>query len=296
MSVIGQIDLASLPLIVVLGPTASGKTGYAIELATRIGGEIICADSRTIYRGMDIGTAKPTPAEMKGVPHWGLDLVEPSQRFSLYDYKQYADNKIAEIRSRGHVPMLVGGSGLYIDAIIYDYQLDDGGEIDHDQRHQLELLATDELVRIIEERGLTKPVDPQNRRRLIRAIESGRVNKNDTRLIDNVVVVGISTPRDQLNQRIADRAKIMFDSGLVDEVQGLVAKYGIVEPLRRNAYGVVTDYLDGQYSLEAAIDKFITSDRQLVKKQLTWWRNPRRADDINWHTLAELMTELSSVK
>ena len=108
----------NLPLIVILGPTASGKTGYAINLAQRIDGEIVCADSRTVYRGMDVGTAKPTKCEQEMVPHWGLDLAEPNERFTLYDFQQYAYTKIAEIRGRQHVPMLVGGTGLYIDSVI----------------------------------------------------------------------------------------------------------------------------------------------------------------------------------
>ena len=106
----------------ILGPTGSGKTGVAIEIAEAIGGEIISADSRAIYQGMDIGTAKPTREEQARVPHWGLDLVEPGKRFTVADWKQYAEAKIKEIRARGHVPIIVGGTGLYIDALIYDYQ------------------------------------------------------------------------------------------------------------------------------------------------------------------------------
>lgn len=294
-SPLSQINLNDLPLIVILGPTASGKTGYAIDLAAKIGGEIICADSRTVYIGMDIGTAKPTLAEQKGVPHWGLNLVEPNQRFSLYDFQSYAVEKIAQIRSRGHVPLLVGGSGLYIDSIIYNYQLQ-ADDVDIEHRQQLEKLSTDELVQIIDEQGGIRPADVHNRRRLIRAIEAGGVNKNDIQMIANTVVIGITTPREQLNQRITDRAKNMFNSGLIDEVSGLLAKYGSVEPLRRNAYGVVANYLDGQYSLDEALEKFITSDRHLVKKQLTWWRSPRRHHDIHWRSLSELLVELPSVK
>lgn len=107
--------------IVILGPTASGKTGVAIEIAKEIGGEIISADSRTIYKQMDIGTAKPSPEEQAEVPHWGIDLVKPGERFTVADWKRYAEGKIAEIKSRGRVPMVVGGTGLYIDALIYEY-------------------------------------------------------------------------------------------------------------------------------------------------------------------------------
>ena len=107
--------------IVILGPTGSGKTGVSIKIAKAIGGEIISADSRAIYKGMDIGTAKPSKEEQDGVPHFGIDLVEPGERFTVADWKAYAEEKIAEIQARGHVPMIVGGTGLYIDALVYDY-------------------------------------------------------------------------------------------------------------------------------------------------------------------------------
>lgn len=112
-------------VIVILGPTGSGKTGMAVKLAKAINGEVISADSRAIYKGMDVGTAKPSAAEMEGVPHFGLDLVEPGERFTVADFKAYAEEKIAEIRARGHVPIIAGGTGLYIDALVYDYQFGD---------------------------------------------------------------------------------------------------------------------------------------------------------------------------
>ncbi len=112
-------------VIVILGPTGSGKTGMAVKLAKAIDGEVISADSRAIYKGMDVGTAKPSAAEMEGVPHFGLDLVEPGERFTVADFKAYAEEKIAEIRARGHVPIIAGGTGLYIDALVYDYQFGD---------------------------------------------------------------------------------------------------------------------------------------------------------------------------
>lgn len=116
--------ISNTPIIVILGPTGSGKTGVSIEIAKKIGGEIISADSRAIYKGMDIGTAKPTPAEMSEIPHWGIDLVEPGERFTVADWKAYAEAKIKEIQARGHTPIIVGGTGLYIDALIYDYHFE----------------------------------------------------------------------------------------------------------------------------------------------------------------------------
>lgn len=122
---------------VILGPTASGKTGVAIEIAREVGGEIICADSRTIYRGMDVGTAKPSAEEQAGVPHWGLDLVWPGERFTVADWKSYAEAKIAEIKARGRVPLVVGGTGLYIDALVYDYSFTEVGKREQNDRKKM---------------------------------------------------------------------------------------------------------------------------------------------------------------
>jgi len=282
-----------LPLIVILGPTASGKTAYAIRLARLIGGEVICADSRTVYRGMDIGTAKPTESERAGVPHWGLDLIEPDQRYSLYDFQQYATAKIAEIRQRQHVPLLVGGSGLYINSVIYDYRLA-GGDYDPTTRAELEELPPDELCRLIVKRGVKLPRDPDNKRRLIRSLERGGVSNNCGHLSSRTIVIGIAMDKEKLSQRISERAEQMLERGLVDETERLIARYGTVEPLRRNAYGVVAKYLAGQIHEAELIEQISTKDRQLVKKQLTWWRNPRWAGDIMWRTLPELTDRLNN--
>lgn len=282
-----------LPLIVILGPTASGKTAYAIRLARLIGGEVICADSRTVYRGMDIGTAKPTEPERADVPHWGLDLIEPDQRYSLYDFQRYAMAKIAEIRQRQHVPLLVGGSGLYINSVIYDYRLA-GGDYDPTTRAKLEKLPPDELRRLIVKRGVKLPRDPDNKRRLIRSLERGGVSNNCGYLSRQTVVIGIAVNKEKLSQRISERAEQMLERGLVDETDRLIARYGMVEPLRRNAYGVVAKYLTGQIYEAELIEQISVKDRQLVKKQLTWWRNPRWASDIMWRTLPELTDRLNN--
>lgn len=283
----------NLPLIVILGPTASGKTGYAIELARRINGEIVCADSRTVYRGMDVGTAKPTKHEREVVPHWALDLVEPGQRFTLYDFQQYAYTKIAEIRGRQHVPMLVGGTGLYIDSVIYHYGLTKEASFDTTRRSRLEQMTVTELTDYAVSHQLELPNDALNKRRLIRVIEQGAVNKKCTQLDDNTVVIGIKSDRETLRMRSRQRSEQMLTDGLIDETKQLLAKYGAVEPLRRNAYGVVQKYLDGEITdTDELIDKMTTADRHLVKKQLTWWRSARRAGDIMWHTLDELNNQL----
>lgn len=282
-----------LPLIVILGPTASGKTAYAIRLARLIGGEVICADSRTVYRGMDIGTAKPTEPERAGVLHWGLDLIEPDQRYSLYDFQRYAMAKIAEIRQRQHVPLLVGGSGLYINSVIYDYRLA-GGDYDPTTRAELEELPPDELRRLAIKRGTKLPRDLDNKRRLIRSLETGGVSNNCGHLSRQTIVIGIAVDKEKLSQRISERAEQMLERGLVAETERLIARYGMVEPLRRNAYGVVAKYLTGQIYEAELIEQISTKDRQLVKKQLTWWRNPRWAGDIMWCTLPELTDRLNN--
>ncbi len=282
-----------LPLIVILGPTASGKTAYAIRLARLIGGEVICADSRTVYRGMDIGTAKPTEPERAGVPHWGLDLIEPDQRYSLYDFQRYAMAKIAEIRQRQHVPLLVGGSGLYINSVIYDYRLA-GGDYDPTTRAKLEKLPPDELRQLAIKRGAKLPRDLDNKRRLVRSLETGGVSNNCGHLGRQTIVIGIAVDKEKLSQRISERAEQMLERGLVNETERLIVRYGMVEPLRRNAYGVVAKYLTGQIYEAELIEQISVKDRQLVKKQLTWWRNPRWASDIMWRTLPELTNQLNN--
>lgn len=283
----------NLPLIVILGPTASGKTGYAINLAQRIDGEIICADSRTVYKGMDVGTAKPTKHEREIVLHWALDLVEPDQRFTLYDFQQYAYSKIAEIRGRGHVPMLVGGTGLYIDSVIYHYGLTKETEFDTARRGKLEQMSVAELVNHATSRQIELPKDTLNKRRLVRAIEQGVVNKKCTQLDDNTVVIGIKSDRETLRMRSRQRSEQMLADDLIEETKRLIQQYGLVEPLRRNAYDVVHQYLNGDITgRDELIDRMVIADGHLVKKQLTWWRSPRRAGDIMWCSLDDLNKQM----
>lgn len=281
-----------LPLIVILGPTASGKTSYAVRLAQLIDGEIICADSRTVYRGMDVGTAKPTKREQEAVPHWGLDLIDPDQRFTLYDFQQYALDKIEEIRDRGHVPMLVGGSGLYIDSVIYSYRLSPDKPFDKAMRDKLDSMTVNELISYAKKHQIELPVDARNPRRLVRAIEQGGVNKKCSQLLDNTVVIGINADRQALRHRSRWRAEQMLADGLIDETDRLHQQYGDVEPLRRNAYGAVWEYRGGLIDRAELINKMVIADGHLVKKQFTWWRNKKRARGIMWQSLYELERQL----
>lgn len=273
------------PLVVICGPTASGKTALAIRLAKEFGGEIICADSRTIYKGMDIGTAKPTMEEQAEVPHWGLDLVEPGERYTAADFKAYALQKTAEIRARGHVPVLVGGTGLYVDAVIFDYEF--GTEGDENQRKMLEDLTIAQLHAYCKENNIELPENDRNKRYVIRAIEQKSINtKRLAEPISNSIIVGIATERDALRARIAARAEQLFENGVVEEATLLGKKYGWDnEAMTGNIYPLVRAYLNKEITHKEMVEKFTTLDWRLAKRQLTWLkRNPY----IYWGSADEL--------
>lgn len=273
-----------LPLVVIAGPTASGKTGLAIRLAEQVGGEIISADSRAIYVGMDVGTAKPSADERARVPHWGLDLVTPGESFSAADFKAYALQKIEEIRARGHVPFLVGGTGLYIDAVLYDYQF--GPRADPERRRELEKLTLEQLHDYCQKHNISLPENSRNRRYLIRAIEqNGLNNSRRSQPIEHSIIVGIATPADVLRARIEDRAEQLFDDGVVEEATLLGKKYGWEsEAMTGNIYPLVRQRLEGRLTEAEMRQKFITLDWRLAKRQLTWLR---RNSHITWLPLEE---------
>ena len=272
------------PLVVIVGPTASGKTALAVELAGEHDGEIICADSRTVYRDMDIGTAKPTMSERAMVPHWGLDLVAPDERFTAADFQQYALAKIAEIRARGRVPFLVGGTGLYVDAVLFGYQF--GSESNPEIRSQLEKMTIIQLQNYCVENNIKLPKNDTNKRYLVRAIEQKGVNhkRNDDILL-NTIVVSISTDREILRRRIEGRSEQIFTNGVVEEARKLGELYGWdSEAMTGNIYRIARHYLNGELTFEEAKQQFITKDWQLAKRQLTWLR---RNPHIQWLSLAE---------
>jgi tRNA dimethylallyltransferase len=262
------------PLIVILGPTASGKTGLAIKLAKRFGGEIISADSRAVYRGMDIGTAKPTAAEMDGIKHYLIDIVNPNQAFSAADFQILAKQKIDDIRKNGKIPFLVGGSGMYIDSLIFEYQF--GPKPNQKLRQRLDKMSLDELRQQIIDGHIEMPDNSANRRYLIRAIEQNGVNKTRNRSIkNNVIVVGIDTKMAEIEKRIKERILDMLHNGFIDEVAKLVKTYGDQEPFHNNSYGVAQKFLHNEIDQAEMIEQMVVVDRQLVKKQLTWFkRNP----------------------
>lgn len=242
-----QIPNPTLPLVAIVGPTASGKTALAIELAQMFDGEIICADSRTVYKNLDISTAKPTPQERATVPHHLLDVVEVDEVFNVADFKELASKSISDIISRHKLPILVGGSGLYVDSVLYDYKF---GNKDA-------------------KRDVTNP------RHL--DMQAPRVK---SRLREQTLIVGIGATRNELRRRITSRVKDMMGSGLIDEVVRLTKTYGWHwKAFDAPAFKALKPYLAGQVDLEDAKRLFITYDMQLAKRQMTWFK---RNKDVHW--------------
>ena len=273
-------------LIVITGPTASGKTSLAIKLAKLFGGEIISADSRAIYKDINIASAKPTIEERDGVPHWGFDLVEPGQRFTAADFKEYAYLKIEDILSRGRIPFLVGGTGLYIDAVLYDYEF--GSEVSDVFRRKLNSKSLEELQEYILENKIQMPENFKNKRYLIRAIEkSVSIKREDCKKVNkyNTIVVGITTPRNELRQRIFQRNELFFSSGIIEEFKKNEQKYGMdSEAATANAYPLVQKYLAGELTQRELIEKMSVRDWRLAKRQITFMK---RNKDIIWLNLKD---------
>lgn len=243
--------------VIILGPTGSGKTGASIKIAKKIGGEIISADSRAIYKGMDIGTAKPTIEEMDGVPHWGIDLVEPGERFTVADWKAYALEKIAEIRARGKVPIIVGGTGLYIDALIYDYKFKG---------------PTGERVGDFEQKTCT----------------------DRAKIKGDYLLIGVKWSDEELRERLKKRLDLMFSEPLYHETRRLVDKYGWEsQAMKSNIYTYIWQYLDGELSLEEAKEQSFYRDWHLAKRQMTWFR---RNPEIIWLPLEKVCSYVLKYK
>lgn len=281
-----------LPLVVIVGPTGSGKTGLAIKIAEEVKGEIICADSRTVYKYMDIGTAKPTSEEQAQVPHWGLDLVEPGEKFTVADFKKYANKKIEEIRGRGHLPFLVGGSGLYIDSVIFDYQF--GSEANEETRQALQDMTLDELYKYCEHNNIILPENYKNKRYVIRAIEQKGVSaKRKSEPDPSAIIVGIATDPNTLLDRLRARTEQLFQNGVVEEATILGKKYGWEgEAMTGNIYRLANLYLSGELDETSFKEKNTTSDRRLSKRQLTWFR---RNPFIKWLSLLEAESYLRTL-
>ncbi len=279
-------------VIVICGPTASGKTALSIELAKRVNGEIISCDSMQIYEDMDIGTAKPSEEEMQGIKHYLLGFVSPEERYSVAQYKLDAKNAIKEILSKGKVPIVVGGTGLYVDSLIYEIEYNDI-KIDEDYRKELE--------GVIEEQGLDKlyqmalEIDPiamekisqNDKKRIMRILEiyksTGKTKtEQEIESRRNPVeydykVFAINWDREVLYQRINKRVDIMIEQGLVEEVKAILKKYhNFPTAMQGLGYKEVVDYLNGSYTKDEMIEKIKMETRRYAKRQLTWFRKNKQ--------------------
>ncbi|MDB5186465.1 MAG: miaA [Candidatus Saccharibacteria bacterium] len=259
------------PLIVIVGETASGKTAAAIELAKKFSGEIICADSRTVYRGMDIGTAKPSAEEQSRVPHHVINVVEPNELFTAADFKRLANEAIEDIYARGKIPIMVGGTGLYVDSVLFDFQF--RPKADPELRKKLEAMTVIELQEEVRNLGLMMPENDKNPRHLMRAIEAGEVIRQPKEMRPNTLVIGITLPREVLKERIVSRVEQMVEHGFTDEVKKLIERYGKdSEALQAPGYRAFSEYLDGTVTIEEAKANFVRNDLQLAKRQRTWFK------------------------
>ena len=275
-------------VIVICGPTASGKTNLSIELAKQINGEIVSADSMQIYKDMNIGTAKPTKEEMQGIKHYLLDFVSPEERYSVAQYKQDAKNAIKEILLKGKTPIVVGGTGLYVDSLIYEIEYNDI-KIDENYRKELE--------KIIEEEGLQKlykkalNIDPvamqkiseNDKKRIMRVLEiyhSTGKTKTEQELESrknpveyDYKLFAINWDREILYQRINKRVDIMIEQGLIEEVKNILGKYKkFPTAMQGLGYKEVVQYINGVYTKEEMIEKVKMETRRYAKRQLTWFR------------------------
>jgi tRNA dimethylallyltransferase len=281
-------------LIVLIGPTAVGKTNTSIHLAHTYNAEIISGDSMQVYKGMDIGTAKITEEEMEGIPHHLIDIKDPQESFSAAEFQQIVRGKISDIHSRGKIPMIVGGTGLYIQSVIFDYQFTDAPG-DAEYRAVLEQRVKEKGIAPLYEHlqsidpEAAKNIHPNNIRRVIRALEiyhvTGRTmtgyqeNQSDELLYD-IALIGLTMEREKLYDRINQRVDLMIDEGLIEEVQSLY-KSGVhgVQSVQAIGYKEIYEYLDGNISLDRAIENLKQNSRRYAKRQLTWFRNKM---DVTW--------------
>ena len=284
-------DRSKLPLLVIVGPTACGKTSLAVRIAKEYDGEVISADSRAIYKDLDIGTAKPTPEEQNVAPHWGVDLVMPGDRFSAADFKEYALEKIRQIRARRHLPILAGGTGLYIDAVLYDFVFPNI-VYNTTKRDALMNMDLKELYKYSAENNISLPENNKNKRYVVNNIlRNGQNPKRRTELDDNTIVVGIATDKDVLRARIERRANLIVSPVVIEEAARAAEKYGWDnEAMTGNIYPLARQYLDGELTLDDLKQKFITSDWRLAKRQLTWFR---RNEHIKWLDIEDAYTYIA---
>ncbi len=283
-------------VVVIVGPTASGKTALSIELAKKLDGEIISSDSMQIYKDMDIGTAKVTKEEAQGIKHYLVDFVSPDQRYTVSDFKRDAEAAIKEILNKGKVPIVVGGTGLYVNSLIYGIEYQDM-EIDEEYRNELMNRAEDpmELEKMWDEANTIDPeamqkISKNDKKRIVRVLEiykSTGKTKTEHEILSrqkgveyDYKVFGISMDREKLYERINLRVDLMIEAGLEEEVRNLLNKYEqFPTAMQGLGYKEVKEYFDGILTREEMIEKIKQESRRYAKRQLTWFR---RNEEIIW--------------
>lgn len=284
------------PLIVLTGPTAVGKTALSIELAKEVGGEIVSADSMQVYRGMDIGTAKIAPNQMQGVPHHLIDILEPWEEFHVADFQRYCKEAMADIYARGKCPIIVGGTGFYIQSVLYDIDFSET-EADADFREEMEELAREEGAAALHDRlravdeASAEAIHPNNVKRVIRALEYYRQtgermsehNQAQQRKVSpyQFRYYVLRLPREILYRRINERVDAMERAGLTGEVERLLARgcHRKMVSMQGLGYKEIIDALEGRDTLEHAYERIKQETRHFAKRQFTWFRRER---EVTW--------------
>lgn len=293
-------------VIVIVGPTASGKTATSIKVAQKLNGEIISADSMQIYKDMNIGTAKPTKEEMAGIKHYMIDVVSPEENFNVAKYKEMAEKAIEEILSKNKLPIIVGGTGLYVDTLVNGIEFVD---VKEDIAYRNEMLEKaqkegnavlhEELAKIDKEAA--EKIDMNNVRRVIRALEIYKItgktkteldeeSKKDTKY--DYKIYGIEWEREELYKRIEKRVDLMLEEGLIDEVKNVTSKYNISKTaLQGLGYKEVVEFLNNNISYDEMVEKLKMETRRYAKRQLTWFRRNKK---IEWYNINEIAEKIVS--
>lgn len=268
-------------VIVVVGPTGVGKTKLSIELAKKLNGEIINADSTQVYRGMDIGTAKVTKEEMDGVVHHLLDIKNIDEDYTVYDYQKDSRKCIDEITSRGHIPIMVGGTGLYIKASLYNYEFKD----EESKSYVSDTLSNDELYDMLLKIDPNTTIHKNNRKRVMRALNyyyaNGKIMDNHSdKLLYDAVFIGLTTDRDTLYNRINERVDVMVNNGLLDEANRIyksnIRSKAVMTPI---CYKELFPYFEGTKELNECLDDIRQASRKYAKRQYTW---NKHQFDVKW--------------
>ena len=296
-------------VIAVAGPTAVGKTKFAIEVARRFDGEVVSCDSMQLYKFMNIGSAKPDAEELAQVKHHLVDIIDPRVPFSVAEYQQLAKAAIADVMSRGKVPVISGGTGLYLNSLIYDMDFSSNpGDLTY--RKELEKIAEEEGTEAVhrmlqnEDPDAAALIHPNNTKRIIRALERLHDGEGNVRPFSGIlketddyemILVGLTRERQELYDRINARVDILINNGLVDEVKELMTM-GLTSDdisMKGIGYKEIIAFLNNEYDLATAVDTVKKNTRHYAKKQLTWYR---RYDKINWLNISEFNSDEEAIE